>query len=271
MANTDNEAAAIGKVKTQLEGYLPTGSGITVEVTKVSFEAATVKKAGSLVCSWKVVKGEDSASGDADITIAIEMIAQTKDEAAAAVKEAGEKIEVTNDDFATEAATTAKQTEIENAVKAVVADKFTVEVKTVLTRSTEPTLNVDGAASIVFTIKEGAEDEKDATCSYKLVLNQTLAEAETAAETAVKAYTASNTTVANDIITEINKVIKTSAFSAAWGEGEGKAFKLTPSAAADGENAATPGSITGEIVITETGTTNTATITVDITWEHSEG
>lgn len=273
VANTDTETEALGKVKTQLEGYLPTGSGITVEVTKVSFEAATVKKAGSLVCSWKVVKGEDSASGDANITIAIEMIAQTKDEAATAVKEAGEKVEVTNDDFATEAATTAKQTAIENAVKAVVADKFTVEVKTVLTRSTEPTLNVDGAASIVFTIKEGAEDDssKDATCSYKLVLNQTLAEAETAAEAAVKAYTASNTTVANDIITEINKVIKTSAFSAAWGEGEGKAFKLTPSAAADGENAATPGSITGEIVITETGTTNTATITVDITWEHSEG
>lgn len=273
VANTDTETEALGKVKTQLERYLPTGSGITVTVTKVSFEPATVKKAGTLVCSWKVEKGEESASGDANITIDIEMIAQTKAEAAAAAKTAGEKVKVANADFATADATSTKQTAIVAAVKTAVADKFTVEVRTDLTRNTEPTLNAEGTASIVFSIKDGAEDSSptDVTCSYELpALEQTLAEAKTAADAAVKAYTPQKVDADKDaIITEINKVIKTSKFTAAWGEGEGKAFKLTPSAAAGEGTDATPGSITGEIVISETGTTNSETITVNITWEHT--
>lgn len=126
------------------------------------------------------VKNEDGTTGAAvddkgalaqgKVTLDKDINLQTKADVAAAAKEAGEEISVETADFADETATTTKQTAIENAVKAALANKFTVTVTTGLAITTEPAVGTEGKASITFSVKEGENDESPVTvtCEYTL-------------------------------------------------------------------------------------------------------
>ena len=104
-------------------------------------------------------------------------------------------------------------------------------------------------------------DSAEATSGAYDFIQQTLADLKISAEATLAAMSVSNATTADEVLNVVQGRITNKKIHAAWSESDPFA-KVN---ASDGENNGQTGSITGEIVLTLDGTTETKTITVNLT------
>ena len=143
----------------------------------------------------------------------------------------------------------------------------TAQGATVMTTATsyDFTSVIADTGSYTFKVKALGDatysDSAEATSGAYDFTQQTLADVKTSAEAALAAMSVSNATTADEVLNVVQGRITNTKIHAAWSESDPFA-KVN---ASDGENNGQTGSITGEIVLTLDGTTETKTITVNLT------